>query len=57
MPNGYQLNQLYWPHGLHVDDDQTIYVADQANSRIMKWNCGATTGQVIADRNGEEKRM
>ncbi|CAF3529740.1 unnamed protein product, partial [Rotaria sp. Silwood2] len=34
--HGYQSNQLYWPRGLHVDDDQTVYVADQVNNRIMK---------------------
>jgi hypothetical protein len=55
--HGHQLNQLYWPHGLHVDDDQTICAADQVNSRIMKWKCGPTTDQVIAGGNGEGKRM
>ncbi|CAF3519211.1 unnamed protein product [Rotaria sp. Silwood1] len=53
---GPELNQFYWPKGLHVDDDQTVYVADQVNSRIMEWKCGATTGQIIAGGNGEGKR-
>ncbi|CAF1076272.1 unnamed protein product [Rotaria sordida] len=47
-------NQLYNPWGLYVDDDQTIYVADCANNRIVEWKCGATSGQVVAGgtRNG-----
>ncbi|CAF1601663.1 unnamed protein product [Rotaria sp. Silwood1] len=51
---GNGINQLSCPHGLYVDDDQTIYVADQANHRIVEWKRGATSGQVVADRSGEE---
>ncbi|CAF2989596.1 unnamed protein product, partial [Rotaria sp. Silwood2] len=52
--NGYGngTNQLHNPHGLYVDDE-TIYVADQANHRIMEWKRGATNGQVIAGGNGQ----
>ncbi|CAF5078639.1 unnamed protein product, partial [Rotaria sp. Silwood1] len=46
-------NQLSSPSGLYVDDDQTIYVADQANHRIVEWKQGATNGQVVADGNGQ----
>ncbi|CAF1395439.1 unnamed protein product [Rotaria sp. Silwood1] len=46
-------NQLYWPYGLYVDDDQTIYVADYANDRIVEWKSGATNGKVVAGGNGE----
>jgi len=44
-------NQLDNPLGLYVDDDQTIYVADYNNHRIMEWKRGATSGQVVAGGN------
>jgi len=39
-----------------IDDDQTIYVADSWNHRIMEWKSGATNGQVVAGGNGEGNR-
>ena len=33
---------------MYVDDDQTVYVADRDNHRIVEWKSGATTGQVVA---------
>jgi DNA-binding beta-propeller fold protein YncE len=46
-------NQLCDPFGIYVDDDQTIYVADQANHRIVEWKKGATIGQIVAGGKGE----
>ncbi|CAF1578526.1 unnamed protein product [Rotaria sordida] len=50
---GNETNQLYAPVGLFVDDEQTIYVADYSNHRIMEWKRGATSGQVVAGGNGQ----
>ncbi|CAF4727788.1 unnamed protein product [Rotaria sp. Silwood1] len=50
---GNGINQLSDPLGLYVDDDQTIYVADQSNHRIVEWKRGATSGQVVAGGNGQ----
>jgi sugar lactone lactonase YvrE len=50
---GNRINQLYHPRGLYVDDDQTVYVADQRNHRIVEWKSGATSGQVVAGGNGQ----
>ncbi|CAF1167856.1 unnamed protein product, partial [Rotaria sordida] len=50
---GNGINQLSNPLGLYVDDDQTIYVADQLSHRIVEWPWGATSGQVVAGGNGE----
>jgi sugar lactone lactonase YvrE len=47
------LNQLNRPCGIFVDNDQTLYIVDRYNHRIMKWKCGDTTGQVIAGANGK----
>ena len=33
---------------MYVDDEQTIYVADRDNHRIMQWKLGATEGELVA---------
>lgn len=50
--SGNEINRLYQPWGLYVDDSQTIYVADYSNHRIMEWKPGAISGQVIAGGTG-----
>ena len=50
---GNGINQLYEPWGLYVDDDQTIYIADPLNHRLVEWKWGATSGQVVAGGNGQ----
>ncbi|CAF4596734.1 unnamed protein product, partial [Rotaria sp. Silwood2] len=49
---GGAVNQLSQPVGLFIDDDQTVYVADCSNHRIVAWKCGATNGEVVAGGNG-----
>ncbi len=49
---GYEINQLYFPYGLYVDDNQTVYVGVWYNQRIAEWKRGATSGQVVAGGNG-----
>ncbi|CAF0748235.1 unnamed protein product [Rotaria sp. Silwood1] len=53
---GSGLNQLSNPYGLCVDDDQTVYIADYSNHRIVEWERGATTGRVVAGGNGAGNR-
>ncbi|CAF1346091.1 unnamed protein product [Rotaria sp. Silwood1] len=48
---GSETNQFWSPFGLYVDDDQTIYVADHRNHRIVEWKPGATNGTVVAGGN------
>ncbi|CAF1474539.1 unnamed protein product [Rotaria magnacalcarata] len=46
-------SQLWGPHSLFVDDDQTVVIADHENHRIIQWKSGDTTnGQVIAGDKG-----
>jgi sugar lactone lactonase YvrE len=45
---GSQLNQLYSPQSIYVDDDQTIYIADTSNHRIMEWKRNSINGKVVA---------
>ncbi|CAF3705199.1 unnamed protein product [Rotaria socialis] len=50
---GNGINQLSNPLGLYIDDDQTVYVADANNHRIVEWKLGAMSGQVIDGGNEE----
>jgi len=55
---GNQLNQFNLPYGIYVDDQQqTIYVADFANHRIIKWKFGEKYGEVAAGGNGPGNRI
>ena len=42
------MNQLNDPHGVFVDNDGNIYVADSNNHRIVKWAPSASEGVVVA---------
>ncbi len=54
---GNGLNQLNRPSGLYIDnEDQTVYIADTRNHRILEWKPGATSGQVVAGGNGSGNR-
>jgi sugar lactone lactonase YvrE len=50
---GSEMNQLTLPRGFYIDDDQTIYIAEWWNHRVMEWKCGATSGRVVAGGNGQ----
>jgi sugar lactone lactonase YvrE len=54
---GDRADQLNGPHGLFVDEDQTVYIADYGNHRIMGWKAGATTGEVLAGGKGQGNRL
>ncbi|CAF1210481.1 unnamed protein product [Adineta steineri] len=50
---GNQLNQLDSPRFIFVDEDQSVYVTDWENHRIMKWRKDAKEGIVVAGGNGQ----
>ncbi|CAF1344141.1 unnamed protein product [Rotaria sordida] len=54
---GSAINQLYYPEGLFVDDDQTMVIADWYNDRIIQWKMGDTNGQVVAGGHGQGNRL
>ncbi|CAF0791768.1 unnamed protein product [Rotaria sordida] len=54
---GKATNQLHWPEGLFIDDDQTIVIADWSNHRIIQWKMNDTNGQVVAGGHGEGNRL
>ncbi|CAF1527352.1 unnamed protein product [Adineta ricciae] len=43
-----RLDQLSKPYGLYIDNDQTVYIADTSNHRIVSWKLNATIGELVA---------
>ncbi|CAF1488568.1 unnamed protein product [Adineta steineri] len=50
---GDQLNQFNNPTFIFIDDDQSIYVSDRDNHRVMKWTKDAKEGRIVAGGNGQ----
>ena len=50
---GNQLNQLNRPTYIFIDREETLYVSDLENHRVMKWYKGASEGIIVAG--GQEK--
>ena len=56
--DGNALNQLNFPFGLDIDDDnQSIVIADCVNHRILEWKIDAINGKVIAGGQGSGNRL
>jgi hypothetical protein len=49
---GNNYNQLSNPYQIFIDDNQTIYIADYFNHRILKWFKNSQEGIVVAGGNG-----
>ncbi|CAF0718848.1 unnamed protein product [Adineta steineri] len=54
---GQQLNQLYFPQGISIDEKKNIFIADPRNDRIVEWKYTTKEGQIIAGGNGQGNRM
>lgn len=50
--SGASLNQLSMPLGISIDDNDTIYIADMGNDRVVEWRSDAKRGKVVAGGNG-----
>ncbi|CAF0838106.1 unnamed protein product [Adineta steineri] len=50
---GNQLNQLNRPTFIFVDEEQSVYVSDVGNHRVMKWRKDAKEGTIVAGGNGK----
>ncbi|CAF1127343.1 unnamed protein product [Adineta steineri] len=50
---GDQRSQLNDPTFIFIDEEQSIYVSDRDNHRVMKWRKGAREGRIVAGGNGE----
>ncbi|CAF0902732.1 unnamed protein product [Adineta steineri] len=54
---GDQLNQFNSPGFIFVDGDQSIYVSDRDNHRVMKWRRGAKEGRIVAGGHGYGRNL
>ncbi|CAF1575360.1 unnamed protein product [Adineta ricciae] len=54
---GDQLDQFNGPSFLFVDDEQSLYVSDRGNHRVMKWRKDAQEGIVVVGGNGNGKNL
>lgn len=53
---GNAINQLAKPTSLYIDYDQSVYITDTDNHRIVKWKNGAVKGEMVAGGNKEGYR-
>ena len=51
---GHHLNQLNNPTFIVVDEDESLYVSDYYNDRVMKWVKDGREGVVVAGGNGRD---
>ena len=54
---GEKFRELFWPSSLYVDDDQTLYIADTENQRILEWKKDATRGRMMPGGNESGNQM
>ncbi|CAF1046941.1 unnamed protein product [Adineta steineri] len=52
---GKKLNQLYGPHGIFIDKNKNIFIADSWNNRIIEWKYNAKEGQIIVGGKGMDQ--
>ena len=52
--SGNNLNQLFYPLGLYVDIDETVYIADYNNNRIVRWEKNVKEGCIVVDRENNQ---
>ncbi|CAF1302171.1 unnamed protein product, partial [Adineta steineri] len=50
---GWNLDQLSYPHGMFINSSNSVYIADSRNHRIVKWKFNSNIGQIIAGGNGK----
>jgi sugar lactone lactonase YvrE len=54
---GSALHELYYPQGLYIHNDETVYIADFWNHRIVEVKRDATIRKVVAGGNGQGNNM
>ncbi|CAF4251542.1 unnamed protein product, partial [Adineta steineri] len=54
---GENLNQLFYPRRVIVDDLGQIYVADRKNHRVMRWCEGKDEGEIVVGGNGKGNQL
>lgn len=54
---GFASHQLFWPCGIIVDDNQTIFIADSENHRVMRWIENDERGRIVAGGNNLGRQL
>ena len=54
---GDKLNQFSNPGGICIDKCQNIFIADNYNHRIVRWQTNENQGTIVAGGNGEGNRL
>ncbi|CAF1137066.1 unnamed protein product [Adineta steineri] len=54
---GDELNQFDWPTFIFVDEDQSVYISELHNHRVMKWEKDAKEGRIVAGGNDEGGKL
>ncbi|CAF1583222.1 unnamed protein product, partial [Adineta steineri] len=54
---GNQPNQLNKPGFIFVDENQSVYISDTSNHRVMKWIKDAKEGIIVAGGNGQGRNL
>lgn len=49
---GDAMNQLACPAAIHVTSSGRVYVADEANNRVVRWDSGSCEGVIVVGGNG-----
>lgn len=52
--SGSALNQLRSPNGITIDRKNNLYIVDTGNERIICYKEKSNSGQVVADKSGQE---
>jgi sugar lactone lactonase YvrE len=50
-------NQLKNPSSILIDDDETIYIVDSQNDRILKWKFNEHYNEIVAGGHGKGKQL
>lgn len=53
---GYGLNQLYYPFGIHIDHVGTMLISDSDNHRILRWKPYAHNAEIVIGKRGRGDR-
>ncbi|CAF4293427.1 unnamed protein product, partial [Adineta steineri] len=54
---GNKLNQLNHPTDIFVNEDESVYVSDTGNHRVMKWRKDSKEGRIVAGGNGQGRNQ
>ncbi|CAF1272509.1 unnamed protein product [Adineta ricciae] len=57
VAEGNQSYQIYHPHGIFVDQNKNIFIADWVNHHIIEWRSNETQGEIIAGGYGRGNRL